>query len=349
VPHSSLRSSPTGSTTPGTEAFVYGTNFPPDSVIYFDGLQARQIKFISPSTLQVVTPYLRPGPHKLQLKSGETAIQTDVDFTASASPIDAEIDRAITTISQNQPAVAIAILNGIAKNAADFQVRAFAHYEAAQVYFAQGDWWRWAGEAGMIFDPAGGQAVQTSWRYRLASDQSTYLLPVDNDPGGPLRLADWTVKYDVTESPEPRFFRALVNARYGNLKQAKIDSDFILKAEPNNQSYRALAAYIGALEGNAAHLHSFAGQTIRDARALSLLGQAAFINGELKLAQDWWTLEARTYPLGAGLAYWAGKKHLARGQKRVAAALLTECITIAPNSDQGKEARDLLSHPSPLA
>jgi tetratricopeptide (TPR) repeat protein len=154
-------------------------------------------------------------------------------------------------------------------------------------------------------------------------------------------LADWTVKYDVTQNPEPRFFRALVNARYGNLEKAKSDCDFILAQDPDNPSYRALAAYISALGGKKIQPQSFAGETMHDARALSLLGQAAFISGELESAQSWWQLEAKTDPLGAGLAYWAGKKHFTRGQRRVAAALLTECVTIAPDGDQSKEAEDL--------
>ena len=334
-----------GTTTPGTKTFVYGTGLPPDSVVYFDGLQAREIRFISPSTLQVVTPYLRPGTYKLQLKYGEQTIRTDVTFTASPSSVDSEIDRAIGASNQGQTAIAIAILQSVAKNSPDFQVRAFAHYQAAQIYFAIGDWWRGAGQASMIFDPGGGPAVQTSWRYRLASDESTYLLPIENDPDSALRLADWTVKFDVTQNPEPRFFRALVNARYGNLQKAKTDCEFILALRPDNVSYQALAAYIAALSASKAKTLTLAGQPIRDPRALSLFGQAAFIAGNTEVAQTWWLSEAKVYPSGASIAYWAGKKHLARGQKKIAAALLTECITVAPNTDQAKEARDLLSNP----
>jgi tetratricopeptide (TPR) repeat protein len=333
----------TGVTTPGIKVTVYGTAFSQDAIVYFDGLQARETSFIGPSTLQVVTPYLRPGPHQVQLKSGESTIRSGVTFVASPSPIDSQIDSAIAMADHGESAPAVAILKNIAKENPDHQVRAFAHYQSAEIYFALGDWWHWAGEAGAIFDHSGEMAVQTSWRYRLASDESTYLLPVENDPDTPLRLAEWTVKYDVTENPEPRFFRALLNARQGNLEKAKNDCAFILAQDPQNSSYRALAAYISALEGKKMESQSFAGGKIHDARALGLLGQAAFIGGEREAAKTWWQLEAKEDPHGASLAYWAGKKHFARGQNRVAAALLTECITIAPNGDQAKEAKDLLA------
>jgi hypothetical protein len=74
-----------------------------------------------------------------------------------------------------------------------------------------------------------------------------------------------------------------------------------------------------------------------------MLGQAAYLSGDVQGAQKWWVLEAKVYPLGASLAYWAGKKHLARGQQRVAAALLTECTVMASNSKEAKEAKELLA------
>ncbi len=147
----------------------------------------------------------------------------------------------------------------------------------------------------------------------------------------------------ASRSPEPRFFRSLLNARYGNLQKAKTDATFILKSEPNNPSYRALAAYIAALSGDKAWLQSFDGQTITDSRALGLLGEAAYLIGDHSSARSWWAEEAKTYPLGASLAYWAGKKHLVHGQRRVAEALLEECVTMATNSKQAKEAEDLLA------
>jgi predicted Zn-dependent protease len=174
-------------------------------------------------------------------------------------------------------------------------------------------------------------------------DQSDYLLDVNPNPDHDLKLADWTVKKDVTQNPEPRFYRSLVNARYGDLRKAKADSDFILKLEPGHPSYRALAAYIAVLAGDKTLLQSFYGEAIKDARALSLLGEAAYLSGDVAGAHQWWSLAAKAYPLGASLAYLAGKKHLTRGQRRVAAALLTECTIMAPNSKEAKEAQDLLA------
>lgn len=335
-----------GVTTPGSRLTVYGAGFSPDAVVYVGGLQVRETNFVSPSRLEVVTPYLRPGTYQIQLKSGGITVRSEVSFTALPSPIDAEIDRAVALAGKGQAAPAIDILTGIAKGNDDYQVRAFACYEVGQVYFAQGDWWRWAGDCGAvasIFDAKAGMAVQTSWRYRLSFAQSSYLLPVHNDPDYDLRLADWTVKYDVTQNPEPVFHRSLVNARYGNLQKAKADSDFILSQDPRNPSYRALAAYIAVLGGDKKQLESFSRESITDARALSLLGEAAYLSGDSAGAQHWWMLAGNEYPHGAALAFLAGKKHLARGHKQVAAALLAECTVMAPNSKEAKEAGDLLA------
>jgi hypothetical protein len=108
-----------------------------------------------------------------------------------------------------------------------------------------------------------------------------------------------------------------------------------------------LAAYIAVLDGRKTLLPSFARETITDARALSLLGETAYLSGDLCAAKSWWTQSARVYPLGASLAYLAGKKHLARGQERVAEALLTECTTMAPNGKEAMEAKDLLATIAP--
>jgi hypothetical protein len=337
-----------GVTTPGNPVSIHGSGFTPDTVVYFEGLQTRETSFISPTTLDVVTPYLRPGHHRIQLKTGDIIINSETIFTALPSQVDSQIDRAIL-MGQEQVAPAIEILTLIAKTNIDYQVRAFAHYQAAEIYFAHGDWWQWRAEAFGIFDDANksGRAVQTSWRYRVAIDQSDYLLDVNPDPQHDLVVADWTVQYDATQNPEPRFFRSLVSARYGKLLKAKADSDSILKLEPSNQSYRALAAYVAVLSGDKARLQSLDGEPVTDGRALSLLGEAAYLSGDLRGAQSWWAQAAKAYPLGASLAYWAGKKHFALGQQRVAEALLTECLTMAPDSKEAKEARDLLATPKP--
>jgi hypothetical protein len=335
----------TGTTTPGTKVKVYGQGFSTGTVVYFGGLEVREVNFVDPNTLDVVTPYLRPGSYQLQLKSGEISVRSDVTFTVTASAVDSDIDHASALAGRGQQVAAIGVLTSIAETNKDYQVRAFARYQAAQIYFAHGDWWRWAGEAGAIYNDAdkSGKAVQTAWRYRLAGDQSGYFLPIDSDPDSPLKMADWTVEFDVTDNPEPRFFRALLNARYGNLDKAKLESELILKTEPQNPSYRALSAYIAALNGDRAPLQTFSGEKITDARALSLLGEAAYLSGDVEIAKQWWALEAKDYPLGASLAYWAGKKHFAGGQQRVAAALLTECATMAPDGEEAREAKALLS------
>jgi tetratricopeptide (TPR) repeat protein len=177
----------------------------------------------------------------------------------------------------------------------------------------------------------------------LAAGESTYILPIDGDSDSAVKLADWTVKYDVTQNPEPLFFRGLVNARFGNLSKAKTDSDLILKLEPNNPSYQALAAYIAVLRGDKPQPPSLTHRTIKDGRALDLLGETAYLRGDPADAQKWWAEAADVYPLGGSLAYWTGKKHLARGQRRIAAALLTECSAVAPSSKEAKEAKEILA------
>jgi tetratricopeptide (TPR) repeat protein len=334
----------TGATTPGSKVKVYGTGFSPDATVYFGGLQVRETKFIGPATLEVVTPYLRPGSYQLQLKSGAATVRSEITFEVLPSLIDSEIDRGLALAEARKISAAVDILTSIAKTNSDYQVRAFAYYQIGQIYFAQGDWLRWSWTLTFLDSDKSGPAVWTSWRYRLDSDQSDYLLNLDTQPDHDLVLADWTVKYDVTQNPEPRFYRGLLNARYGDLRKAKIDSDFILSQEPGNPSYRALGAYVTVLAGDKTPLQFFSGETIKDARALSLLGEAVYLSGDPGGAQRWWTLAAKEYPLGASLAYWAGRKHLARGQQRVAAALLAECMTMAPNSKEAKQAEDLLAN-----
>lgn len=333
----------TGATTPGIKATVYGTGFSSDAVVYIGGLQVRDLRFISPTTLEVITPYLRPGEYKLQLKSGGIPVRSQVTFTASSSQIDSEIDHAISLAREGRTDAAIAILSGIAKTNADYQVRSFAHYQIGQIYLAAGDLLKWGWTLTFLDADKSGTAVQTSWRYGLDNVQSTYFLNSGSSPEYDLRNADIVVANDVTDNPEPRFFRGLINARYGHLTNAKADSDVILKVEPNNSSYRALAAYIAVLSGNKTQLQAFSEQAITDVRALSLLGEAAYLSGDTSDAQSWWSQEATVYPLGAKLAYWAGKKHLADGQRRVAESLLEECVAMAPSSKEAKEARELLT------
>jgi hypothetical protein len=330
-------------TTPGAKIIVAGTNLSPDSTVYFGGFEVRELAFINSTTLQVVTPYLRPGSYAVHVKSGGKTIQWQGTFTAFPASVDSEVDHAGMLAERGQPEAAVGILNNIAESFLDYQVRAYARYRSAQVYMASGDYWRAAGEAALIWNPKAGISIQTSWRYRLLDEETTYALSESTDHEADLRLAEWAVEKDVTENPEPRFFRALVNARFGNMAKARADSAFILKSEPNNAAYLALAAYIALLEGDKSRLEASAGEELKDVRAASLLGQAAYIAGDTKAAQDWWAIEAKLDRVGAKLAYWTGKKHLTYGQIRVASALLAECSTISPESTEGKQARELLA------
>ena len=334
------------STTPAAgNITIRGSGFSPDTTVYIGGLQVRETKFVSAFTLEAQPPYLRPGSYKIQLKNEKEVLHSNVGFTVIPALVDPEIDRALALADHGKRDAAMTILLEIAKSNSDYQVRAFAHYQAAQIYFSQGDWWRWGAEAMSIFDDSGksGPAVQTCWRYRLALDQAEYFLPIDDEPDHDQKSANWTVEKDVTENPEPRFFRALVNARYGKLQAAKADSDFILAQEPTNPSYRALAAYIEVLVGDKTAIAPFSKEALTDARALSLLGEAAYLNGDSVSAQVWWDRAGKTYPLGASLAFLAGKKHLARGQQRIAESLLTECIVMSPDTSEAAEARELMA------
>ena len=332
-----------GPTTPGIKIVVYGTDLPQDATIYFSGVQAREVRFISATKLEVTTPYLRPGSYELELGSAKEILQSTVQFSASPTPIDATIDSAIGLARQHKASQALAILTQIASQNDDFQVRARAHYEAAEIYFSLGDWWHWAGEAGAIFQEAAGPAVQTFWKYRLASSESDYVLPTSNQPDHDLVLADWVVKKDVTGNPEPRFHRSLVNARYGNLDKARADCNYILRVDPTNASYRALSAYINVLKGDHEGLRSFDHETITDPRALALLGEAEFLSGNTVDARAWWGEEAKLFPKRGSLALWLAKKHLIRGQNRIARSLLAECVAIDPASQEAKEATALLA------
>jgi hypothetical protein len=174
-------------------------------------------------------------------------------------------------------------------------------------------------------------------------NQADYFLPTGGDASHDLTSADWTVKYDVSENPEPLFFRALLNARYGNLQKAKVDSDLILSREPSDPSYRALAAYIAVLNGDKTLLGTFSAEQITDARALSLIGEAAYLGGDAGSAAAWWGRAVKFDRLSSGIACWAGKKHFTGGQRQIAKSLLIECKAMAPESKEGKEAQELLS------
>jgi tetratricopeptide (TPR) repeat protein len=330
-------------TTPGARVMVIGAHFSPDSLVYFGGLQAREVTFVNASALQAVTPYLRPGTYKLDLKSGEAIVHSDVAFTALPASVDSDIDRAERLARNDQAKAAIGIFTSIATTYPDYDVRAYAHYRAGQIYLALGDYWRAGEEGALVWDKKVSMGAQTSWRYRLLYDETSYSISESNDQDTDLRIADSSVKMDVTENPELRFWRALVNARFGKMTQAKADLKFILVAEPENPSYRALAAYIGVLAGDETQLEAFRGQQVSDARALGLLGQAAYMIGDHDGAQVWWAAEGKIGIAEAKLDCAAGRKHVKYGQTRVGTALIAECANVMPDSREGKEAKQQLA------
>jgi hypothetical protein len=333
----------TAITTPGAKIMVVGAHLSPDSIVYFGGLQAREITFINASALQAVTPYLRPGTYKLDLKSDAAITHTDARFTALPASVDSVIDQAELLAAKEENGAAIGILCHIATSDPDYDVRAYAHYRTVQLYLALGNYMGAEAQCGLMFDPKVSMGVQTSWRYRLLSDELAYSISESNDHDTDLRIADGSVKMDVTENPEPRFWRAVVNARFSKMGQAKADLKFVLAAEPENPSYRALAAYIGVLAGDKRPLEGFRGEEVTEARALRLLGQAAYIAGDYDSAQAWWTSHAKISAASAKLDYLAGRKHAKYGQTRVGTALIAECATIAPDSREGKEAKEQLA------
>ena len=331
-------------TTPGTEVSVRGAGFEAGAEVYFGGIQGRITNFFSPTSLMVITPFLRPGRYTLQVKNGGRITESTVEFTALRSPVDATFDHA-RAAEETDLASAVRDLTEVANSNPDYQVRALASYEIGQAYFMHGDWWRWASATSDIFSDSSksGMSIQTNWRYRVANELTSYYLPISDQVDHDLKEANFAVTFDVTNNPEPRFYRGLVCARYGDLAQAKMDSDFVLKIDPANSSYKALAEYVRAVSKQPTNLSSFSPQSISDPRALSILGEAAFLSGDARLANEYWLYSAKIYPLGADLACLAGQKHLSQDKNRIARSLLTECATMSPNSDEGLKARSTLA------
>jgi len=330
-------------TTPGAKVVVVGTNFSPDTIIYFGGLQAREITFVNTSALQTVTPYLRPGNYKLDLKSGGAIIHSDVGFTALPASVDLTIDQAESLAVKKQTNAAISLFTNIAATHPDYDVRAFAHYRAGELYLARGDYWAAGEQAGLMWNAKASHGVHSSWRYRLLDEEIVYSVSRSNDHDVDLKDADWAVKWDITDNPELRFWRALVNARFGKMEQAKADLKFALATEPESPSYQALSLYMAVLAGDKTQLEVFRGQQVNDARALALLGQAAYISGDYTSAQAWWEAQAKIGVSQAKLDCLAGTKHVSYGQTRIGAALLAECVAVAPDSREAKEVKEILA------
>lgn len=330
-------------TTPGAKVTVVGANFSPDVIVYFGGLQAREITFINASALQTVVPYLRPGNYKLDLKSGGAIIHSDTGFTALPAPVDSTIDRAEELTAKKKIDAAINLFIDVATTNPDYDVRAYAHYRTGELYLARGDYWAASEQAALMWDAKASHGVHSSWRYRLLDEEMIYSISRSNDHDDDLKTADWAIKWDITENPDLRFWRALVNARFGKMERAKADLRFALAAEPENLSYRALAAYIGVLGGDKSQFEGFRDQLVQDARALALLGQAAYISGDQATAQTWWAAQAKIDVSQAKLDCMAGTKHVSYGQTRIGAALLAECVAVAPDSREAKEVKDILA------
>ncbi|HZT68783.1 MAG TPA: IPT/TIG domain-containing protein [Terriglobia bacterium] len=331
-------------TTPGAKVTVIGANFPADATVYCGGLRARTTTVLNSGAMQMVTPYLRPGSYKLDLKFGSAVIHSDATFTVQPAEVDAKIDQAEALVHEKRIEAALGVFESISSTDPDYDVRAYAHYRAAQLYLALGDYWAAGEQAGLVWDPKVSMGVQSSWQYRLLSDQLTYAIS-RGDQNTDFAVADGDIKWDLTESAEPRFWRALISARFGKMEQAKSDLKFILAADGENAAYKALGAYIAALQGDKAALDAFRSQSakVTDWRALRLLGQAAYMLGDRQLAQEWWGALPKEAVVWAKLDYLAGDKHVAYGQLRVGAALLAECAAVTPDSREGKQAKELLA------
>jgi hypothetical protein len=65
--------------------------------------------------------------------------------------------------------------------------------------------------------------------------------------------------------------------------------------------------------------------------------------GDHENAQALWARQAKMSTVGSRLDYLAGRKHLDYGQNRIGIALLAECVAVARDSREGKEAAKLLA------
>lgn len=337
-----------GQTTPGSTVVIFGGGFSPDAKVFFSGLQSRETTFIDTAHLEVVTPYLRPGNHSIQVQSGGIRLKSGLTFTSIPSEVDSQIDLANSLAQTGQAPKALRLLQEIADTAKDYQVRSFAYYQKALLDYATGDWPNWPADSAGIYlnaDQPGMVSIQTYWPYGLAYSVSHYLL-ARQDLDGELLLLNGTVEKDVTDNPAVRFYRALFAARTGNPQQAKDDIAFCSKQDPQNSLYTALAAYTSAVLGQkskALELCDRVRSQITEGQALCLIGEAEYTLGREERAKKDWAKAGDIYPLGAGIALLAGKKHLWRGEEKIASMLLTETIAMAPSTSESNQARELLS------
>ena len=242
-----------GPTTPPTAVTVFGEGFSQDTKIYFDGFMARETVFHDESHLEVLTPYMRPGEHQVLVKSQDSQpVKLEIPFTTTPAPVDSRVDAALSQARAGQVSEALSVLDDIARNDSDHQVRAFARYQEGELYFAQGDWQRWLGETMGIYLNAklAGPSVQSYWPYGVANARACYLLNRSGDPEVDALNFDMAIQWDATGATEPHFRRAIFRARSGKLKEATEDIQFCLRAEPANAAYLALAAFNAAQMGD---------------------------------------------------------------------------------------------------
>jgi tetratricopeptide (TPR) repeat protein len=334
-----------GQTTPGVTITLSGSGFLPGLRVFFDGLESRSVKVTSPGSAEVVTPYLRPGDHEIEIQTASLTTKSNIAFTAIRTEIDSPLDHAETLAKSGDVDGALASLDNVINDTKDLQVRAYAYYRKAQLYYARGDLSNWQSMTASVFlnSDLAGKAIQSSWRYRLAQAESTYLM--DNvDPTVDGRFADLLVKFDVTRNPETRFYRSLVSLRTGDVVKAKTDSDAILRISPTNASYRALAVLIAVTSGDKASVAGAKESDFTvDPRAAALFGEAAYIAGDVSTANRVWILSQQHDRNQVAVAFLAAKKHLANKQTAIARLLLAEAIAMDPQSEQAAEAQELLS------
>lgn len=348
----SPRSAPS---TPGSTVVITGRDFPEAFFVYFGGFAVRSQNFVSSSRLEVTTPYLPPGDYQVRVSCSGELTTNGIGFVSRRTKVDGQIHAAVTWARQGRITEGIALLEKIAETHGDYQVRAYARYHQARIFFANRDWnhWRMAAMAIFLNSKETKWSVQTYWPYGLEYAQSYYLDSFQN-PSDDARMFDITVDADRTEHPEPRFWRGLFNARAGDVSKARADSDFSVGKNPSNPKYLALAAFVSALEAN----HRAAGDFTNRARtaladntsseinatAWSLLGDAAYVLGDKQEARSCWIEAERADTSQHAVALLAAKKHHWRGEKETAAMLFEKSTITAPaGSIEAREAQTLLN------
>ena len=343
-------SPPFAVTSPGAQIVITGEGFTPGTKIFFDGMEARRSKFVSGSQIDVVTPFLRPGEHRLWIQSQGKADPASPRFVAIAAPIDAELDAAMAQAASGKITAALDALQSVAETNEDYQVRAYTYYEMGQICLANGDFNGWRSWSMSIFQDAysSGPSIQSYWPYRLAIIMSSYVYDmgksVRNDAG-----FDQVVDLDVTDAPEPRFERALFDALVGNVQKARRDIDFLLETQPPNAAYLALAALIAQAEGNrslalkqeAAAESALPANGLVATQALAILGELEYRRGDSLKAQSHWSRMGASAPHSASLAVILARRYLKMGSKEVASMFLSEAIAAAPNTPVASEARTM--------